>query len=95
MRAHGSAALLIIAAAAVMPAHAKVRCDESGCTPHHAGMHDLSERERAEDPQDLAQLGTGIAPPPAAKTSGADRPAAVADREHEPRGAMPAEPNDG
>lgn len=22
--------------------HAKVRCDEHGCTPHHAGMHDLA-----------------------------------------------------
>lgn len=39
---YAAAALLLIAAAAATPAHAKVRCDEHGCTPHHAGMHDLA-----------------------------------------------------
>lgn len=31
-------ALIVLA----LPVHAKVRCDENGCTPHHAGMHDLA-----------------------------------------------------
>jgi hypothetical protein len=37
-----AATLLLLAAVAATSAHAKVRCDENGCTPHHAGMHDLS-----------------------------------------------------